>query len=75
MHETHHTKEIQAIKGREYEPMREAVEHTGSTVCVVGTESTKGAAGIVVGLAEATTTKTAASKGHFEGRRSRYGEL
>lgn len=55
------------------EHMRRAVGHTWSTICVVGTEATKGAAGVVVGLAEAATTKTAASKRHFEGRRSRNG--
>lgn len=55
----------------EQEPTRRAMEHTRSTVCVVGTEATKGAAGIVVGLTEATTTKTAASKRHLEGSRSR----
>lgn len=49
------------------------MERTRSGVCVVGTKATKGAAGIgVVGLTEATTTKTAAER-HFEGRRSRNG--
>lgn len=56
---------------RGQEPTKRALKHTRSTVCIVGTEATKGAARSVVGLAKATTTKTAASKGHFEGRRSR----